>query len=304
MTLLQQQKTKQGGFEMKSGKAVFLSAALVVLGGAGLIFCNGVLASNVLRTDNQTEPAIVMPVGTPVDAKQLSNVGMYSSNAGEPYMALTGVGSDIQAKEMQPTSVEETPSSQHENPTDGNLSEEEAMQMGINAIAQKYGLTPKDIGAFDVMVRGAYASEGSSTVADKLIWKISLKPLSLEDNPMNMHYGAIIDDKLDDSIHVYATSISREGTPLENEISSDKAIEIGIAALAQKYALTQETLDRFTVTAQYYEMTPETPGRHAWWVNLYPTNTDEFSEIGCYWTYIDAETGKALQLNSAADGKG
>lgn len=96
----------------------------------------------------------------------------------------------------------------------------------------------------------------------------------------------------------------KEGTPLANEISSDKAEEIGIAAITPKYALTQETLDRFTVTLKYYEVTDEAPGKHVWRVYLYPTNTDEFSEIGCYWTYIDAETGDALQLKSAVDGKG
>ena len=290
---------------MKNRKAVFLGGALAILGGAGLILGNQILVSNVLASGAQTEPAIVVPENESA-ALQFSNVGMYRNTNGETYMALknTGLASedtdlDIRAVEEQPTTTDDIPSSQNENPTDGNLSEEEAKQIGISAIVEKYGLTQKDIDAFDLRVRCDY-----STTVNKLLWTVSLKAASLEDNPAYMYYSACFDDKLEDDIYVYRIPLSKKGTPLANEISSDKAKEIGIAALVKKYALTQETLDRFTVTTKYYEVTQEVPDKHVWRVILELTNTDEFAEIGSYWTFIDAETGDALQLMSAVDGKG
>jgi signal transduction histidine kinase len=41
-----------------------------------------------------------------------------------------------------------------------------------------------------------------------------------------------------------------------------------------------------------------------WWINLYPTDTEAFSETGSYTAILDAATGEALKLLSAAGGKG
>jgi len=93
------------------------------------------------------------------------------------------------------------------------------------------------------------------------------------------------------------------GNPDESVISEETAIATAIQLLKEKYALKQETIDRFTVTATFYTKYEDilTP---VWWVNLYPTNVDEFSEIGCYWALIDSNTGEAVGLFSAADGRG
>lgn len=318
---------------MQKVKAVFLSASLAILCGAGLIWGNQILASNILAAGNQTEPAIVISEtagGSPVSEEQLSNVWMYSNADGKVYMAPKNYGSLSEKQEVLLTTAEDNTSAlQNQNPIKGNLSEEEAKQIGIKAIAEKYGLTKKEISAFDVTVRARYSSplpvnianmrpsltvaeEAPATEADMqpsaetdvLVWTVMLTPVNQEDFPTIMHYRAMFDDKSLELMDVHAIPLIKEGTPLGNEISSDKAKEIAITALTKKYALTQKTLDRFTVTIKYYEVTDEAPGKHVWWVNLYPTIVEEFSEIGCYWSYIDAETGEPLQLNSAADGKG
>jgi len=289
---------------MKNGKAGFLGMALAIFGGAGLIFGNQMLVSNVLASGAQTEPAIVV-LENQSAAPQLTNVGMYSNTNGETYMALTTTSADVQKKDETQETVEAKSSIYlDKNPTDGNLSEETVKEMGIRTTAEKYALTQKDIEGFDVVVKSSYAAQWPSDVADMLIWTVVLKPVNQDDYPTIMNYRAVFDDQSTELMYVQAVPLIKEGTPLANEISSDKAKEIGIAALTKKYSLTQETLDRFTVTLKYYEVTDEAPGKHVWWVNLYPTNTDEFSEIGCYWTYIDAETGDALQLKSAVDGLG
>lgn len=308
---------------MKNGKS-FFGAGLAILCGASLILGNHLLASNVLAVGGQAEPAIVIPEGEPVYETQSADIVMYGDASGEAYMtikdgtlALNNVssdleitdltleesGPDIQIERKQMTLTAELPS-RYENPTDGNLSEEEAKKIGIDAITKAYVLTQKDIDESDVKVRGEYTSVWPSAAVDKLIWTVQLEVANTEDNPAYSHYRAIFDDKLEEDVNVHAIPLIKEGTPSANEISSDKAGEIGIAELTKKYALKQETLDRFTVTVKYYEVTPDAPGKHTWWVNLYPTNVDEFSEIGCYWTYIDAETGEALKLLSAVDGKG
>lgn len=202
---------------MKKGKAAILSASLVLLGGAGLIFGNQVLASNALSADKQTEAPVVIPESTALNAAnaaQLSNVSMKSNTQDETYMALTNENTMEDIKEASGTETVTTTTSD------------------------------ADASGF------------------------------------------------------------KEGTPLENETSSDEAKKIAVDALAEEYALTQETLDRFTVTLKYFVEHPDYPDKHVWRINLDPANMDDFSEIGCYWTYIDAETGETLQLKSAADGIG
>ena len=295
---------------MKNFKGIILSAA-VVLGGAGLILGNGLLASSAFAAGSRTEPAIVMPEESPISAA--SNVGMYGNADGGTYMALrgnradadnSGLSSKLAEMEIQivPSIAADIPDGfSFRNPKDGKLSEEDARKIGINAISEAYMLTEKDIEAFNVSVRQGYVTQVSSGEADLLMWHIQLAPIEEYSSPI---FRAFFDDPLKEPVNVSAIPISKEGTPSDGEISSEQATEIGISALMGKYAFTQETLSRFTITTKYFEVTPDLRGRHVWWVNLFPANVDEFSEIGCYGSYIDAETGEALQLCSAMDGKG
>jgi hypothetical protein len=57
------------------------------------------------------------------------------------------------------------------------------------------------------------------------------------------------------------------------------------------------------VTSVFYSKYEDISGK-VWFVYLYPINPDEFTEIGCYSALIDAATGEALKIMSAADGKG
>lgn len=94
-----------------------------------------------------------------------------------------------------------------------------------------------------------------------------------------------------------------EGQPKEGDITEEEARDIAFDELIGKYALKDELLDRFSVTAVYYSIYDDITAP-VWWVNLYPKNTNEFSEIGCFTAIINAETGNAVQLLSAVDGKG
>jgi len=94
-----------------------------------------------------------------------------------------------------------------------------------------------------------------------------------------------------------------QGQPDENDIDEAAAIDIAVKAITEKYALKQETLDRFTITAVYFSAYEHFPGP-MWWVSMYPTNVEEYSEIGCYTAVLDAKTGEVRQRLSADDGKG
>ena len=94
-----------------------------------------------------------------------------------------------------------------------------------------------------------------------------------------------------------------KGDPADSGITEDEAVSIAVNAIVDKYALRQEIVNRYTITAIYY-MVYEDFDRAVWWVLLYPTNADDFIEIGCYSANLDGETGEVIQLLSAADGKG
>jgi len=93
------------------------------------------------------------------------------------------------------------------------------------------------------------------------------------------------------------------GKPGAEHIVEQTAIDIAIQALIAKYALKQETIDRFTVTPVFYEIYEDIE-KPIWWIYLDPTIKDDFTEIGCYTAIIDAATGEVEQLLTAADGKG
>jgi hypothetical protein len=94
-----------------------------------------------------------------------------------------------------------------------------------------------------------------------------------------------------------------EGQPGESDITRDEAVSAALDALTDKYALRQETLDRFSVTAAFYSVYEDLTAP-VWRVYLYPADTDDFAEIGCYTALLNAKTGEAVRLMSAADGRG
>lgn len=101
------------------------------------------------------------------------------------------------------------------------------------------------------------------------------------------------------------TLIYEDAQPGEQDIDEQTAVATAIKAITQHFALKAEVLERFSLNpaprfySQYEDI--DVP---VWWVNLYPTNTDDFGEIGCYTAILDAATGEVLRLLSAADGKG
>jgi hypothetical protein len=94
-----------------------------------------------------------------------------------------------------------------------------------------------------------------------------------------------------------------KGQPGDGDVTEEAAIHAGVEAVKEKYALRRETIDQFKVTAVYYVTYEDLPAP-VWWVNLYPVNTDDFQNLGCYTAILNGETGEILQTLSAADGKG
>jgi len=92
-----------------------------------------------------------------------------------------------------------------------------------------------------------------------------------------------------------------EGTPGEDDIAAETAIEAATRAIQSKYALTDETIVRFTSQALLNVANPNEP---VWSVVFNPANSSDFSEIGCYNVTVNARTGEIGNIVSAADGKG
>ena len=92
-----------------------------------------------------------------------------------------------------------------------------------------------------------------------------------------------------------------EGTPSANDIAVNDAIDIAKSAIQEKYALTDETLKRFSVHTGFNVVDPEHP---TWHIDFYPTIQSDFAEIGCYYVVLDSVTGEIIQISSAADGRG
>ena len=93
------------------------------------------------------------------------------------------------------------------------------------------------------------------------------------------------------------------GDPADSLISKETAIASAVQLLTEKYELSQETIDRFTVTAEFYARYEGAPVP-VWWVRLDPIDRYDFTEIGAYWALIDSDTGEAVGLFSALDGDG
>jgi hypothetical protein len=91
------------------------------------------------------------------------------------------------------------------------------------------------------------------------------------------------------------------GTPGKNDITKEKAIEIARSAIIKKYALSDEALSKFTVSADFNIVNPEQP---IWQVNFLPTDQSDYSQIGNYFITINSPSGEVVKLLSAADGIG
>jgi hypothetical protein len=94
------------------------------------------------------------------------------------------------------------------------------------------------------------------------------------------------------------------GTPSENDLAEEQAVEIAksaVSTIIEQYALTDDTLARFSIGTVLNVFDPESP---VWSVTFYPTNQNDFSEIGTYNITIDALSGEILTIMTAADGVG
>lgn len=91
------------------------------------------------------------------------------------------------------------------------------------------------------------------------------------------------------------------GTPGKGDLTKEEAIEIAKKAIVKKYALSDETLARFTVSADFNVVNPEKP---LWGVNFCPTKQSDYSEIGNYFAEINSPSGEVAKLLSAADAVG
>ena len=92
-----------------------------------------------------------------------------------------------------------------------------------------------------------------------------------------------------------------EGTPTANDLTQEDALKIAKDALIKKYALSDKTLNMFSVHAAFNVVDPAAP---TWNITFYPTNNDDFSKIGNYNVTIDSSTGKINSILSAADSIG
>ena len=284
-------------------KIMAASATLVVLGGLGLIFSNKIIASRVLAANNDNDITITSEQADTsiIDTK----LNLSKDKEGNAYVAQNEKADSAKetsfADELE--SAKEYMLSRPENiPEECKLTREEVLQLTMDKINEQYGIAQDDIDKFDITVNAGYAFE-FETKEDVLIWDILLYPKNQSEFPYIYRFTSCIKDETK-SIKVTDTPLTIDGEPLENEIKEDEASEAAIKAITEKYALTKETLDKFTVTCKYYEQDPEVPDTHVWWVNLYPTDTSNFSEIGCYSAYVNAETGEVVSIQDATDGKG
>lgn len=92
-----------------------------------------------------------------------------------------------------------------------------------------------------------------------------------------------------------------DGTPSENDMAEEAAVKIAKNAVVEKYALTDETLSRFSIDSAFNVVNPDQP---EWSITLYPTNQDDFSEIGTYHVTIKSPSGEIVKILSAADAVG
>ncbi|GEM_PF-3084034 len=92
-----------------------------------------------------------------------------------------------------------------------------------------------------------------------------------------------------------------EGIPSADDLTEEEAVKTAKEAVIKEYALTDETLLKFSIHTAFNIADPEAP---VWSITLYPTNSSDYSEIGNYNITINALSGKIIKILSAADGVG
>jgi hypothetical protein len=275
------------------------------IGVVGLLAANVMIMSNLLTTEK--EPAI------PVSKEETANyqteaaaenyesdkaVGIYQSSGGFTYLAAqnTDGGIDNALEEGKRFML----SRPEVLPEKSKLSKAEVLELSAKTLAGKLGLKKEDLTNFDYSLTSSKDSLGDDT----LYWDIIYYPKNQSDFPKIYRLMSQINDETKE-IRVFINYNSQEGSPLEHEIQEPKAKELAVSAIKQKYALTDETIGRFTVTSIFYVDYPSLkPDTHMWRIYLYPTNKEEYTEIGCYTAYLDAVSGEVIQLESAGDGIG
>lgn len=106
-------------------------------------------------------------------------------------------------------------------------------------------------------------------------------------------------NKLKKAVNVKPTFVA--GVPSENDLPETAAIKTAKDAIVKEYALTDETLSKFSTNAVLNVVDPKSP---IWSITFYPTNQNDFSQIGTYNITIDSLSGKIIKILSAADGVG
>lgn len=91
------------------------------------------------------------------------------------------------------------------------------------------------------------------------------------------------------------------GTPGTNDIAKEKAIKIAKSAVVKKYALSDDTLSKFTISSNLNVIDVDHP---IWIIGFTPTNQSDFSNIGVYVAELNSHSGDVIKLSSAADAVG
>ncbi len=97
------------------------------------------------------------------------------------------------------------------------------------------------------------------------------------------------------------TPVFVAGTPSEKDLTETEAIKTAKEAITKEYALTKETLSRFSIDTAFNVADLNAP---IWSITFYPTDQNDFSEIGTYNITVDSQSGKIIKILSAADGVG
>lgn len=97
------------------------------------------------------------------------------------------------------------------------------------------------------------------------------------------------------------TPVFVEGTPSTDDLTKEEAIQIATKAIIEDYALTNETLSKFSIHTAFNVVDPKNP---VWSITFYPTNQSDFAQIGNYNLTIDSLSGEVITILSAADGVG
>lgn len=92
-----------------------------------------------------------------------------------------------------------------------------------------------------------------------------------------------------------------DGTPSDVDLAEEEAVRVARNAVVEKFALTDETLSRFSVHAAINVVNPDQP---VWCVTLFPTKQEDFAEIGNYYIVLNSQSGEIVKILSAADSIG